>query len=770
MKPNIPEHEFRPIVEGEVVTGGPNDIVVCCGAKTLDILKASNLIQKNRTLGSLREKAFKPFAAGGFYMMTYDPGVIASEPDKRDLIQYDVRLVKRLMDTGNLIPKLGDYRWVSDFSDIIARIKVLYTQTGVPVPVSTDTETMGLYPYYEGKDILTIGFTVDKGRADMLVTSDQYPDPVPSGDPDLIWDQIRWLLTSPMITLRLANGKYDLTWIAEKWGIECTNFKFDTALVGSLLNENRSNGLTTHTKTMTDLGGYDTELNSTYDKGEMEKIPVTKMTSYFGGDLDGTFQVAEVLRDELLEDGELARFYIRVVHPAARAFEKLERRGVLVDQQKMAVLSTELAVEIKECELEALDLIPRRLRLKHFDKIASQRDRGKSPFTPALIKEYFFTPLGLNLKPVMKTGKTNEPSTARAHLKMFAHNPLASSMISVMERMGSASKTKSTFVDGFMKHIRPDGKLHPTYMLFHGGFNDDEEDESGTVSGRLSCKDPAFQTLPKKTKWAKRIRECFPAPPGKVIVVLDYSQGELRVVACIAPEKMMIAAYEQGLDLHAVTGAKLGGYTYATFAALKISDPSLYSLIRDKAKPANFGLLYGMGVEGFQIFCWASYGLELTHEEAEAMRNAFFELYPGLINYHEAMRKFVRAYQFVRSPMGRIRHLETIRSWDRKVASKAERQAINSPVQAALTDMMIWAIAEIEANIPEEKFAVVGMIHDALIAYADATDYAYWAGQAGQVMQHLPLGELDWVPQLAFPADGEAGPTLASLSKLKLAA
>ena len=109
----------------------------------------------------------------------------------------------------------------------------------------------------------------------------------------------------------------------------------------------------------------------------------------------------------------------------------------------------------------------------------------------------------------------------------------------------SAAKTLSTFVEGFLRYLRPDGRLHPGYMLFHGGFGDDEDDESGTVTGRLSAKEPAFQTLPKKTKWAKRLRECYPAPPGKVVVVIDYRQGELKVVACFAPEPTMIDAVQE---------------------------------------------------------------------------------------------------------------------------------------------------------------------------------------------------------------------------------
>ena len=292
-------------------------------------------------------------------------------------------------------------------------------------------------------------------------------------------------------------------------------------------------------------------------------------------------------------------------------------------------------------------------------------------------------------------------------------------------------------------------------------------------TGRLSAKDPAFQTLPKKTAWAKKIRECYVAPPGKALIQADYSQGELRVVACVANEKQMLAAYATGLDLHAVTGAKLAKVPLDDFLSWKgSSDPmaaALFEKHRTNAKPANFGLLYGMGVDGFMAYAWANYGIRLTHAEAEQLRNAFFELYSGLLSYHDRQRETVRLTEMVRSPLGRIRHLPMIRSWDRQVKSKAERQAINSPIQSCLSDMMLWAIALIDQAYPGGEIEVVGMIHDALIAYVPEQDAAQWGGRAAEIMSNLPFHEVGWKPQLKFTVDVEAGPNLAKLEKLKIA-
>ena len=311
-------------------------------------------------------------------------------------------------------------------------------------------------------------------------------------------------------------------------------------------------------------------------------------------------------------------------------------------------------------------------------------------------------------------------------------------------------------------------------MLFHGGFSDDEDDESGTVTGRLSAKEPAFQTNPKKTKWAKRLRECYPAPPGKVVVVIDYSQGELKVVACFAPEPTMIKAYLDGLDLHAVTGAKLAGVEFKEFLSWKDSESAdlsaLYEKHRGDAKPANFGLLYGQTAKGFMNYCWKAYGIRLTLAEAEKMRDAFFELYPELLTFHTRQINLVKNWQEVRSPLGRVRHLPTIKSPIWKISSKAERQAINSPIQSTLADMMEWAIALIDDAFPNEEVQVVGNIHDAIVAYIDADKVQTYLPQVMQIMSNLPLKDLGWNPPLKFTVDAEVGQNLADVKKFKLAA
>lgn len=339
-------------------------------------------------------------------------------------------------------------------------------------------------------------------------------------------------------------------------------------------------------------------------------------------------------------------------------------------------------------------------------------------------------------------------------------------------RMKPADKV--SFIQDTVVSVTPVG-LMPTYSPTIADTH--SHVTNGIVThntGRLSAKGPPFQIIPKKTFWAKRIRSCFVAPKGKVCMQLDYSQGELRVVACVANETSMLKAYEAGMDLHSLTGSQLAGVQYDEFLRWKVSDDekkaALFEDIRSRAKAGNFGLLYGMGVEGFMAYAWASYGLKLTLNEATAIRAAFFKAYPRLLDYHGNQKKLVRLHEYVRSPLGRVAYLPTVRSSFQDVRAKAERKAVNSPIQSTLSDMMIWAIAEIDDAYPNDEIAVVGMTHDSFFAYVDADKVEMRAKQAAEIMQNLPFHKVGWTPQLSFPVDAEAGPDLASLKKLKLAA
>jgi DNA polymerase I-like protein with 3'-5' exonuclease and polymerase domains len=427
---------------------------------------------------------------------------------------------------------------------------------------------------------------------------------------------------------------------------------------------------------------------------------------------------------------------------------------LVVDTFEYEGLQEDLETHIEELESAAFEIVPKRVKIKHAAKLTLSRD--------ALLRDVFFSSLGFNLTPLMLTEKTQKPSVAYDHLMMFKDHPEVGELVGILKEWNAAKKTLSTYVVGFLKHLRPDGKFHPTYALFAGSMFESKNDGGGTNTGRTSAKNPAIQTLPKRTEWAKPLRRCYPAPEDWVVFQCDYSQGELKVVACVAHEEVMLNAYKQGLDLHAVTGARLAGFEFDEFMEMK-GTPE-FDKWRTRAKPANFGLLYGMGAVGYREYARVNYGLELTAEEAEDHWNLFFKTYPGLTAYHKDAVDLAKAHKFVRNPLGRVRHLPLITSPNQKARSLAERQAINAPIQSCLSDMTNWSIALLHQKYGDDSdLWVAGMTHDSIYGYVPEATAEEWVWRVKETMENLPFEKVGWVPELKFMVDCEIGPTMAHL-------
>ncbi|MCH8243753.1 MAG: hypothetical protein IH897_14250 [Planctomycetes bacterium] len=257
---------------------------------------------------------------------------------------------------------------------------------------------------------------------------------------------------------------------------------------------------------------------------------------------------------------------------------------------------------------------------------------------------------------------------------------------------------------------------------------------------------------------------------------LDFSQGELRVAACLANEMDMITAYRAGVDIHAKTAASMLGVPLDEFMSWKKSDdPELkgkYALGRQKAKAVNFGLLYTMSAKGLIAYAWKSYSVVFTLAEAQETHEKFFETYPMLTHWHDKMRQLAHKDKAVRSPLGRIRHLPHIDSSDHSVVARAERQAINSPVQSCLSDLCLWGLAEVEKcfETRQERFHTVGMTHDSLNGYGHVDTIEADLTEAAKVVMALPIREtFEWDHQIPFPVDAEIGPTMGDLEEFPIA-
>lgn len=744
------------------------------GAPLLE-LQEMGVCPKKRTISSMRgQKLMLP--SGVPFMVSYSADINEIDHGKYIQVLTDTGMAGRLASTGSLTPVLGDYRYVTHFKEFIARVKEKYALSQKPVPVALDLETIGLDEHklpsedHPGARIVTIQLSCEPGKTDVVYFTSRNHEEFMLRDMDFAAD-MAWILSTPMITMRGANLKFDLRWLWARARFTCTNFKLDTTLVGSLLDENRANGLDVHVKIyVPDLGGYSDEFDKTVDKSRMDLVPPAKLLPYAGGDTDGCLQVSEVMKAELLQDKKLTAFYVNILHPAARAFEVVERGGIFVDREKFRELEADLNTEALHIVHKAKMILGGRLVAKHSD---DSKAGGMNITKASLINEYMFSKTGLNLKPVDFTEKTGAPSTSMDHLLKFKDVPEAAEFVECLRLYGSLTKTLSTYVTGFLKCLRSDGKFHPSYWFFVG---DRDSGEGGADTGRLSAKDPAVQTIPKHTIWAPRIRECYIAPPGYVACEKDYSQGELKVIACIANETNMINAYKQGMDLHSITAGQFAGYSYEEMMAMKNSpDEDIvhkFEEIRQLGKAGNFGKIYGMGVDGFMEYALLNYGVALTKQQSIDFDTSFFTSYPILPKYHEAQKKFAKQHGYVRGPMGRVRHLPLINSKKQDIRAKAERQSVNSPTQGTLSDMMLWAFALAQEMYPDlyEHNIIMPFLacHDAGYEYLQEDRAEQDAKMLMDVMQNLPFHKVGWNPQLQFTADAKIGPNLANLKKVKV--
>lgn len=722
---------------------GPDDVLLAMGTLALKQFQQDGVLAKNRAIKSLRDNVWP--LDEGHLVVSYQP---TQDPQYIPLVQWDLELAIRQVKTGDIKPELGEYKWVEDFNEFVQQVRALYDETDSKVAVSLDLETIGLDPFYEGPPfevedqppsarILSVSLSCVEGESHV------YRVPKNGSISDGMRDQLQVICSSPKIKMVGANLKFDAKWMRHKWGIEIINQSFDTFLVGSMLNENIANSLNLHAKMYTSMGGYDDDFNRSVDKARMdlalEEDPDGFLT-YAGGDTDVCLRVYNRQKLELIQDETLKNLYAKLVQRSSNVFTKLEHRGVVVDSGRYEELKVEVLAAHAELEAKGLAMIPKEVRAKH-------KEKGITLTRPALIKDYMFSEEGLNIKPVMVTPKSKQPSTAMDHLMMFEKHRKAGKFISCLKEFNSAQKTLSTYVTGFMRHIRSDGRFHPTYYLGHS-------DHGGTNTGRSSCKDPAYQTIPKHTIWAKPLRTVYTCPEGYVILKADFSQGELRITACVSGEENMIEAYMLGADLHLKSGSAMYGLTPEQAKELPSSE---YDMVRQGGKVINFGLIYGMGAPGLVEFARTTYGVDLTLKAAKEAREVFFKTYPGLINWHDDYKRMAKAHGFVRSPLGRVRHLPMIYSRDSDKRAQAERQSINSPIQGCLSDMCQLAMCELDDRYPE--LWMFGFTHDEIQMYVPADNVDLWAGRVREVMENLPLEEFGWKPQIPFPVDIEVSTT-----------
>ena len=497
---------------------------------------------------------------------------------------------------------------------------------------------------------------------------------------------------------KVSHNVKDLMHLLLDEGLSADGFCFDTALAAYLLSP-------------TD-GSYELEkLGITYFNQEFPKAKEYLAPDAFGplADPAGPAEamcahaaLAAALYRALapkLEELDMHELYYGLELPLCPVLAEMERAGMLVDRRALADFGILLDGRIQADEALIYELAGEEFNIN------STQQFGRILFDK------------LGLPPVKKT-KTGYSTNADVLEKLRDKHPIVEAVLDYRQ----LAKLKSTYVDGLTKVIAADGRIHTSFQ------------NTVTATGRLSSTEPNLQNIPVRTELGAELRKMFVAPAGRVLVDADYSQIELRLLAHIAGDEHMIAAFRTGEDIHTVTASQVFG----------VPPEQVTHEMRRRAKAVNFGIVYG--ISDFSL----SQDIGVTRAEAKAYMEKYFEKYSGVHAYMTQVVERAKADGYVSTLMCRRRWLPELKSSNFNLRSFGERVALNMPIQGTAADLIKKAMLRVDGRLRREglEARLVLQVHDELIVECPE-------GEAEQV-QRLLAEEMEHVAELAVPLTAEA--------------
>ena len=428
----------------------------------------------------------------------------------------------------------------------------------------------------------------------------------------------------------------------------------------------------------------------------------SKLLSYAAEQAELPRRMLEKMRRDL-EDDDLNELYETIEEPLVPILADIEETGVDLDVGYLEQMSGELAGDVETLEAEIYELAGERFNIN------SPRQLGVILFEK------------LSLPVLKKTRKTKAYSTGAETLEELAARGY--DLPERLLRYRELTKLKSTYVDALPALLADDGRLHTRF------------NQAVAATGRLSSAHPNLQNIPVRTEQGEQIRKAFRAGEGRRLVVADYSQVELRILAHIANEEAMIQAFRAGEDIHAATAA-------AVFdASPLLVNPEQ----RRMAKTINFGIIYGMSAWGL------AQRLGIEKKDAAKFIDAYMERYPGVKRYTEETLEEARETLRVKTLYGRVRQLPDIRSRNYPLRENAKRMAINARIQGTAADLMKLAMIAVDRRLRRELPAarLLLTVHDELVLEGPA-DQAEDLGA-------LTREEMEGVAELAVPLSVDVG-------------
>ncbi|MBU2360920.1 MAG: DNA polymerase I, partial [Alphaproteobacteria bacterium] len=400
-----------------------------------------------------------------------------------------------------------------------------------------------------------------------------------------------------------------------------------------------------------------------------DRVPIDDAVKYAAEDADITLRLWELLKPQLHVKG-VTTVYETLERPLVPVLAQMEMAGIKVDRDTLSRMSNAFAQKMAGLE----------------DEIQTVAGRKFNVGSPKQLGEILFDELNLTMPDGKKpaTGKTGAYSTGADVLEDLATIHDLPRLILDWRQL---AKLKSTYTDALQEHIHPDtGRVHTSYSI------------AGANTGRLASTDPNLQNIPVRSEEGRRIREAFIAEDGKVLVSLDYSQIELRILAHVAGIEELKQAFRDGVDIHALTASEMFN------VPLEEMTPD----IRRQAKAINFGVIYG--ISGFGL----ARNLRIPRDQAQGFIDRYFERFPGIRAYMDDTIRFAKDHGYVQTLFGRKINTPEINAKGPQ-AGFAKRAAINAPIQGTAADVIRRAMIRMPDAIAGQPAKMLLQVHDELL-------------------------------------------------------
>lgn len=498
------------------------------------------------------------------------------------------------------------------------------------------------------------------------------------------WDTVTARLFAGDIKLVMHDAKPTYVELLEA-GLAAQGVLFDTSIAAYLLDPTAS--------------AYDLErVALSYLNRELPKVDLTAEDAFspLGGRdsaLAAMTANVEAIADiyaeasARLEEQGMHKLFFEMEMPLMTVLAEMQQAGCKADADQLCAFGEQLDTRIAALTEQIYEAAG------HEFNIQSSKQLGV----------VLFEELGL---PYKKKTKTGYSTSAEVLESLAGYHPMIADVLEYRQ----LTKLKSTYVDGLLKVIAPDGRIHSHFQ------------QTVTATGRLSSVDPNLQNIPVRTELGRELRRMFVAEQGRVLVDADYSQIELRVLAHVADDDAMIEAFRGGQDIHATTASKVYG--------VPVEDVT--SQMRSSCKAVNFGIVYG--ISDFSL----AQDIGVTRKEAAAFIQSYLDTYPGVQHYMESIKQSARETGYVETLFGRRRALPELNSKNFNLRSFGERAAMNTPIQGTAADIIKIAMLRVRDRLKAEGFEarLILQVHDELILEAPEHEAERAAALLREEMEH----------------------------------